>query len=175
MSSFDSAMQILGLLSRDRPLLRVGEVCRDLALPKSSVSRLLRAMEAARLLQKADGGGYLAGPRTLALASLYLERWALLDRADAVLRDLASKFGFTGFASTLDGSEIVLLRVRQGSYPLRYVRDIGTRLPAWSTAMGRVLLARFSDDAALALLQSTPDFDRNAFLAGCVMHEQEGS
>jgi DNA-binding IclR family transcriptional regulator len=165
MSSFDTAMQILGLLGRERPLLRVGEVCRDLAIPKSSVSRLLRAMEEARLLQRAEAGGYVTGPRALALANLYLERWGLLDRADAALGELVSTFGFTGFASALDGSDIVLLRVRQGSYPLRYVREIGTRLPAWSTAMGMVLLAQLSDPAALARLKAAPDLDREALLA----------
>jgi DNA-binding IclR family transcriptional regulator len=166
MSSFDTAMQILGLLGRERPLLRVSEVCRELAIPKSSVSRLLRAMEEARLLQRAETGGYVTGPRTLALANLYLERWGLLDRADAALGELVSTFGFTGFASALDGSDIVLLRVRQGSYPLRYVREIGTRLPAWSTAMGMVLLAQLSDHAALTRLQAVPDLDRETLLAG---------
>ena len=165
MSSFHSAMDILGLLSRERPLLRVGEVCRDLGIPKSSASRLLREMEAARLLQRAEAGGYMAGPRTLALANLYLERWGLLDQADAAIGELVATFRFTGFASALDGSDIVLLRVRQGNYPLRYVREIGTRLPAWSTAMGKVLLARLGDDAALARLQAVPDLDAETLIA----------
>ncbi len=158
-------MQILGLLGRDRLLLRVGEVCRDLALPKSSMSRLLRAMEEARLLQHADGGGYVAGPRTVTLAALYLDRWPLLDRAEAVLAELVATFGFTGFLSVLDGADIVLLRVRQGSYPLRYVRDVGTRLPAWQTAMGKVLLAQLSDKAVLARLAGRPDLAQAALLA----------
>lgn len=159
MSSFDSAMQILGLLGRDRKVLRVGEVGRELAMPKSSVSRLLRAMEEAGLLQR-DGGGYAAGPRSLTLASLYLERWTLLDQVDPVLEQLVDRFGFTGFVSKLDGSDIVLLRVRQGSYPLRYVREIGTRLPAWQTAMGQVLLARLSDAARTLRLEGCGEIDQ---------------
>jgi DNA-binding IclR family transcriptional regulator len=37
MSSAENALKILSLLGPERPVLRVGEVCRELGIPKSSV------------------------------------------------------------------------------------------------------------------------------------------
>jgi DNA-binding IclR family transcriptional regulator len=153
MSSLDNALSVLGLLSREQPVLRVGEVCGKIRLPKSSVSRLLQTMSRATLLEREAGGrGYVAGPMAVRLAELYLARHSLLDLIDGALHRLTAKFGFTGYASVLSGGEIVLLRVRQGSYPLRQVREVGARLPSERTVMGRALLARLSDAEVLSRL-----------------------
>jgi DNA-binding IclR family transcriptional regulator len=149
MSSLANALDVLGLLRQDQPVLRVGEVCRQVGLPKSSVSRLLQAMSRSALLERDAGGkGYVAGPLAVRLADLYLARHSLLALMDAALARLIGAFGFTGFAASLSGAEIVLLRVVQGSYPLRHVREIGARLPAARTVMGRALLARLPDAKA---------------------------
>lgn len=151
MSSLENALQILDLLGPDRPVLRVGEACRDLELPKSSVSRLLRALSEAGLLEREEAGqGYVVGPGALRLGNLYLARHSLMRLIDEALGGLIAEFGFTGYASVLSGVDIVLLRLRQGAYPLRHVREIGARLPAWQTAMGAALLARLPDHAVRA-------------------------
>jgi DNA-binding IclR family transcriptional regulator len=157
MSSLGNALRLLDLLANNRPTLRVGEACRDLNLPKSSVSRLLRALGDAGLLERTPSGGYAAGPRSARLAELYWSRHQLPSVVDDALDALVGEFGFTGFASILAGRQIVLLRVVQGSYPLRYVREIGTRLPAWRTAMGRALLARLPDTEVRARLDGVPE------------------
>lgn len=126
---------------------------RDLGIPKSSASRLLKALSTSGLLERDPEGGYVAGPQTLLMANLYLGRHDLLDAADRTVRALVEAFGHTGYLSKLDGDGIVLLRVRQGAYPLRHVREVGTRLPALRTAMGRVLLAREADDTVAAVMR----------------------
>lgn len=147
MSSLENALEILGLLSPKREVLRVSEVARDLQIPKSSVSRLLQTMCASGLLEREEGGqGYLTGPLSLWLGSLYRNRFSAVDDADRIVSRLVARFGFTGYVSCLSTDDIILLRVRQGSYPLRHVRDVGTKLPAFETAMGLSLLADFSLD-----------------------------
>jgi IclR family transcriptional regulator, KDG regulon repressor len=156
MSSLENALGVLRLLSRDQPTLRVSEVCGKIGLPKSSVSRLLHTMSQATLLEReAEGRGYVAGPLAVRLGELYLARHSLLDLIGGALDRLIAEFGFTGYASVLSGSEIVLLRVRQGSYPLRHVREVGARLPAARTIMGRALLARLSNADALSRLSGS--------------------
>ncbi|MBN9062287.1 MAG: hypothetical protein BGP06_03560 [Rhizobiales bacterium 65-9] len=142
MSSLENALEILGLLNPKREVLRVSEVARDLDIPKSSVSRLLQTMCASGLLEREEAGqGYLAGPLSLTLGTLYRNRFSAVDDADRIVTRLIAQFGFTGYVSCLSEDVIVLLRVRQGSYPLRHVRDVGTKLPAFKTAMGLTLLS----------------------------------
>lgn len=158
MSSLENAMRILALLTRDRPVLRVGEVCRELDLPKSSISRLLRTMSDFGLIERQTRDlGYVAGPRALGLADLYLERHSLLDLIDVSLDSLVVEFGFAGYAAILVGPDIMVLRLKHGAYPLRLVQEVGKRIPAYRTAVGRSLLARAPDDVALALVLGGPD------------------
>ena len=78
MSSLENGLAILGLLDADRPVLRVGEVGRRLGLPKSSVSRLLKALCIAGLVEyTGDTGGYVVGSRALGLAAAYSSRHRL--------------------------------------------------------------------------------------------------
>ena len=174
MSSLENALKILDLLGPGRRVLRVGEVCRDLDLPKSSVSRLLRTMGDAGLLGRAEDGGYSAGPRTVSLAQLYTGQHPMLGHVEAALSTLVARFGFTGFASVLSGRDIVLLRVLQGTHPLRYVRDEGTRLPAAKTAMGHVLLARMTDAAVSERFRDAPDTDLGELLAALAVTRRRG-
>ena len=168
MSSLDTAMRMLRLLSRERPLLRVGEISRELGVQKSTASRLLSKLAHYGLLaREADGQGYAAGRSTLALAELYLSAQTLLKLVDGALARLVDEFGFVGYAATRSGTEIVILRLVHGRYPLRLVREVGTHLPVWSAALGRALLARLPDAQAWALLKSSvaPGIDRSQALA----------
>ncbi len=128
-------------------------------MAKSSVSRLLRTLGESELLERAEDGSYCAGPRALQLAALYRARYGMREAVIETLDGLVTHFGFTGFVSVLSGSSIVLLHVRQGSHPLRYVREEGTRLPAWQTAMGHVLLARLPDAAVADRLRDAGPID----------------
>ncbi len=151
LSSLENAFSILALFEPSRPVLRVGEVCRDLGLPKSSVSRLMKAMGEFGLIEREVGDlGYVVGRRALELADLYLSRHTLLDLIDLTVDRIVSKFEFAGYSGILSGRDLVVLRVKHGAYPLRLVHPVGQRIPAYETAIGRALLARVPEDEALA-------------------------
>jgi DNA-binding IclR family transcriptional regulator len=153
MNSLEAAMRVLELLDKRRPVLRVGEISRALSLQKSTVSRLLRTLSEHDFLERErEGQGYTVGRRALVLSDLYIAGHSLLDRIDAVLDALVEEFGFVGYAGVLSGADIVVLRLKSGRYPLRFVQDVGQRVPAERTAIGRALLARQHDAEALALV-----------------------
>src|SRR5690349_4827759 len=119
MSSLDKGLRVLGLLNKRRPVLRVGEVCRALDIPKSSASRLLRAMaDHGMLSPERQGAGYVVGPRAFELAGLYLSCNSLLDQVDAAVERLVGEFGFVGYICKLDADDLLILRRRHGHYPL---------------------------------------------------------
>uniref|UniRef100_A0A9E7ZIV1 Helix-turn-helix domain-containing protein n=1 Tax=Bosea sp. NBC_00436 TaxID=2969620 RepID=A0A9E7ZIV1_9HYPH len=153
MSSLENALKILSLLNRDRPVLRVGEVCRELDMPKSSVSRLLKTLSDYGLVEReARDLGYVAGRRALTLADLHLANRSLLELIDAALDSLVSEFKFVGYAAVLSGSDITILRVKNGTHPLRLVHEVGRQMPALPTTVGVALLARETDAAVGAIL-----------------------
>jgi DNA-binding IclR family transcriptional regulator len=158
MSSLTNAMRILSLLSKERPVLRVGEVCRDLDLPKSSVSRLLKELSEFGIVEREAGEfGYGAGRMALTLAETYMSRHTLLDQVEIAIAALANEFGFVGYIAVQSGPDIVIVQVKHGAYPLRLVQAVGERIPAFRTAIGRALLARTDDAEAVELVRSGAD------------------
>ena len=163
MSSLENAFAILALFDAKRPVLRVGEVCRDLGLPKSSVSRLMKAMSEHGMIEREKGDlGYVVGRRALELSDLYLSRHTLLDLIDLTVDRIVAEFGFAGYAGILSGQDLVVLRLKHGSYPLRLVQPVGKRIPSYETAIGRALLSRLPEDEAIDGAAGDGTTDRRA-------------
>lgn len=147
MSSLDKALQILGCYSAQRVVLGVTEVAADLGLPKSSVSRMMKSMAESGLLEPSqERRGYSPGPLAFRLGNLYLKDDKFLELVERAVGRLVDEFGLTGYIGILDGADVVLVGVRQGTYPVRLVLPKGKRLPAHVTAVGVALLSRLTDE-----------------------------
>ncbi len=172
MTSLDNALRLLGLLGQHRQRLRVTEAAGELGLPKSSVSRLLSALERAGMVER-DGElqGFRAGPETFRLGSLYRARTPPEERVDDALRAMVARFPATAYVGVLRGMDLVVLRLHEGFHPVRYIQLPGNVIPAYGTAVGRALLARMPDSALRAGLPShlslpsrSVDMSRSALL-----------
>jgi len=143
----DSAADVLRCFSADRHELTVTEVAALLSLPKSNVSRLLRAMRDAGFLETVGTSKrFRPGALMVELGQVYRRASSLLDRADAVVARVSAEVGHTGYVSVRVGREVMALTDHAGSNVLRVASTIGRRLEAFASATGRTLLARLSDD-----------------------------
>ncbi|MBN8938981.1 MAG: IclR family transcriptional regulator [Rhizobiales bacterium] len=144
--SLANAAAVLHWLKRDRVDVAVGELSAAMDWPKSSASRLLKDMAAHGLLERDPASRrYRPGLLMLELSRQYLSREPLIEAVDAELRELTARTGYSTGISILDGTDIVVLRSRAGTNPLRVVTPPGTRGPAWANSTGRCLLARLPD------------------------------
>jgi len=152
MSSLETAVSILKCFSAEAPELAVNEVSRQLDLPKSTVSRLLRAMAEQGLVeQDPETRRFSVGPLPFRLGRLYHARIRVLDLVEQELAPLVDETGFTGYVGVMNGADIIILRKRHGDYPVQMVLEPGFRVAAASTAFGKALMARM-DDADMAAL-----------------------
>lgn len=152
MTTLANAVEVLRLFSQERPELSVTEVARLLKLPKSSSSRLLKAMRENGLLAGVSGTPrYRLGNLLFEIACLHGRSTSVMEAAEIALTDICKDTRQGGYISLLDGSDILVLRVFRASEPLRVVTPLGTRLPAYETANGRAILARKTDEAVRAL------------------------
>jgi DNA-binding IclR family transcriptional regulator len=148
----DSAADILKCFSADRPDITVTEAAALLSLPKSNVSRLLRAMRDAGFLEPVGATKrYRPGVLMVELGQVYRRASSLLERADTVVARVSAEVGHTGYVSVRVGREIMALTDHPGTNVLRVASSIGRRLEAFASATGRTLLARLGDDAVRAL------------------------
>lgn len=161
MSALSNAVSILRWLRHHGPEAGVSEVATALDLPKSTASRVLKDMAVHGLLERDTATArYRVGMLLLEVGRHYGAGQPLIETADAALAELTRRTGHATGISLLDGTEVVVLRSRAGTQPLRVVTPPGTRGPAWANSTGRNLLARLADTEIARRFTPFPRLDR---------------
>jgi len=142
----------------------LSDLARRLGLPKSSVANICAALVDAGLVRRA-GSGFTLGRRLAELGGAYL---ATVDQVQEFY-DLADQLPVASEETTqmalLDGLEVTYVARHDGRQPIRLASEIGRRLPASCTALGKATLAAL-DPADLAErlrgVESLPTLTRNS-------------
>lgn len=153
--SFARGLSVIRAFSADAPRQTLTEVAKRCGLTRAGARRILLTLETLGYV-KADGRLFALTPKILDLGFAYLSSQPLWQFAEPVMQQLAGELKESCSAAVLEGGDIVyVLRV-----PARKIMSInlgvGSRLPAWCTSMGRVLLAGLPPvelDAQLARVQ----------------------
>ena len=105
---------------------------------------------------ESDGGlRYRIGPKALTVGASYLQSDDIVRRSTPMLDALSLELGETIHLGELQGIEVMYLEKRDARHSLRLVSGIGVRLPAYATALGKMLLSEL-DEATLAARLAVP-------------------
>jgi IclR family transcriptional regulator, pca regulon regulatory protein len=118
----------------------VADAARRTGLSRAAVRRLLMTLE---LLGYAESNGriYRLKTRVLKLGFSYLSSASLPAIAQPILEHVTESVHESSSLSVLDGDEIVYLARSSAKRVMSVGLSVGSRLPAYCTSMGRVLLA----------------------------------
>lgn len=138
--SFERGLAVLRAFGPDHPHLTLSEVARLTDLPRAAVRRFLRTLIELGYV-RTDGVTFTLRPKVLELGYWYLATLGLTEVATPHMEELAAQVNESCSMVVLDGDDIVyIVRV-----PVRRIMTItitvGTRLPAYATSAGQVLLA----------------------------------
>ncbi|MFM0313650.1 IclR family transcriptional regulator [Paraburkholderia nemoris] len=140
----DRAFAILNAYGPTDDRLSLAELSRRTDLYKSTVLRLLGALEHGGFIRKLGDGQYAIGPQPLRLAALYQRSFQVGPVIEPILQQLSRDLGETASLYVRQGDQrLVLFRVE----PNRAVRvsiRVGEEFPIDKGASGKVLLA-FTD------------------------------
>ncbi|HUY97410.1 MAG TPA: IclR family transcriptional regulator [Verrucomicrobiae bacterium] len=140
------ALEMLATIAGHQDPLRLGQLARELSLPKSSAHSLLRALAAAGFVEGDARGGYVVGLRAFEVGVAYLARTDVVQAARSELAGLRDALGVTAHVTVLNGVDTVTVAKedprRTGPH---LASSLGARLAAGGTAMGRVQLAHLPD------------------------------
>ena len=170
--SLESGLWVIRCFSDERPRLTLSEVARQTGLSRASARRSLLTLQTLGYVGS-DERQFFLTPRVLTLGYAYLSSLPFAEVAQSHLADLANEVHESCSASVLDGFEIVYVARAATKRIMTISLSVGTRLPAYATSMGRVLLAALSDDqldayldaAMLAPLTERTIVDRNQLRA----------
>lgn len=141
-TSLMRGLAILSLFSEDRPLLGITDISNELDLNKSTVHRYVDTLRALKYLEQDEKTKkYRLGIRVVDLGIAVLSSMELRKVALPYLESLATEFGHTVNMAVLDHTEIVYVERVRTKKILGIELHVGSRLPAYCTSMGKVLLA----------------------------------
>lgn len=143
--SLQRGLDVIKAFSREEPQLTLSEIAARTGLTRAAARRFLITLRDLGYVDS-DGRRFSLSPRVLELGYTYLSSLPIWDVARPYLEELAAQVNETTSASVLDGTDIVFVARVETKRIMSMNLGVGSRLPAWATAMGRVLLANLSPD-----------------------------
>jgi len=140
------ALDLLEQFRDDVDELGVTELSKRLKLHKNNVFRLLATLESRNYIeQNKVTENYRLGLKTLELGQTFIKQMGLLRQARPVLERLVKECNETTYVAILKDLQIVYLDVVETDMTVRVVPRVGTQLPAYCTAAGKVQIAHLTD------------------------------
>lgn len=142
--SLERGLSVIQCFSHDRPRLTLSEVARETGMTRAAARRFLLTLEHLGYVSS-EGRQFSLRPSVLRLGYAYLSSFSTAEIAQAHLEQLAERLHESCSASVLDGDDIVYVARASTNRIMTIGLSVGTRLPAYCTSMGRVLLSALDD------------------------------
>ncbi|MEA9984454.1 MULTISPECIES: IclR family transcriptional regulator domain-containing protein [Subtercola] len=141
--SLARGLSVIRVFGHDTPLMTLSEIARATGLTRATSRRFLLTLIELGYV-RTDGKTFALTAKVLELGFSYLSGITLPEIAQPHLEALSRSVGESTSAAIIDGPDIVYI-VRVPTHRIMTVGiNLGTRLPAYATSMGRVLLAGLS-------------------------------
>ncbi|MDN5345233.1 MAG: IclR family transcriptional regulator, regulon repressor [Clostridia bacterium] len=140
--SVAKALTIIDVLARNQRDMSLAEIAREMKLPKSTLHGLLSTLrDFGYIEQSLFDGRYRLGVHLFEIGNVVANNWDVRRVAAPYIQKLVDDLGETIHLVILDKGEVLYIDKRESHQSLRIVSQVGMRLPAHCTGVGKVLLA----------------------------------
>lgn len=156
--SLERGLLVIRAFDAEHRTLALSDVARISGLTRAAARRFLLTLARLGYVTVVEGRFSLT-PRVLELGYAYLSSLSLPEVAQPHMEALVARANESSSISVLDDTEIVYVARVPTRRIMSITLSVGTRLPAYATSMGRVLLAALPDgelDARLARIDLRP-------------------
>ncbi|MDZ4075107.1 MAG: IclR family transcriptional regulator C-terminal domain-containing protein [Hylemonella sp.] len=152
--SFARGLEVIRSFSAGTPQQTLSEVAARTGLTRAGARRILLTLQTLGYVES-DGRLFRLTARILDLGFAYLSSMPIWNLAEPVMEALVEEVKESCSAAVLEGTDIVyVLRVPTHKI-MRNTLGVGSRLPAYCTSLGRVLLADLSEDELVKRLKAS--------------------
>jgi IclR family transcriptional regulator, pca regulon regulatory protein len=138
--SLERGLAVIRAFDGKRPELGLSEVARETGLTRATARRFLLTLVRLGYVRQ-DGNRFSLRPRVLELGYSYLSALSLPELAQPHMEALVAQVNESSSIAVLDDTDIVYVVRVPTTRIMSITIAVGTRLPAYPTSMGRVLLA----------------------------------
>jgi IclR family pca regulon transcriptional regulator len=156
--SLERGLAILTCFTPERPVLGIANIADELGMSRSTTHRYVITLLQLGYLEQDASRKYRLGLKVTDLGMSALNATGLREHAHPYLDELRQRTGYTVSLAVLDGPEILYVdrarSLRRGQSEIELGLAPGSRLPAYCTAMGKLLLANLPEREQGELLAS---------------------
>ena len=152
--TFARGLRVIEVMGQSTGRQNIAQISEASDLPRTVVRRFLLTLIDLGFVGS-DEKDYWLTPKVLRLGMTYLYTLPFWRQSQLVLEELGTRMKQSCAVSVLDDSDIVYIQRFHTKRILAFSPSIGSRLPAYSVSMGRVLLAGLSEPQFDDYLQST--------------------
>ena len=150
-------LAMLSAFTAEQSQLSLADLARAVGLTRSSAFRVAYTLaELGYLVRDEATKSYRLGPRVLGLGFAFLSSIEIVEVAQPHLMALRDRTQCSAHLAILDGTEIVYVARHAVQKALTSHVQVGSRLPAHATSMGRAILSQLSADDVRARVKGQP-------------------
>ena len=163
-NSLARGLAVIRSFSKEAPEMTLSEVAARTGLTRAAARRFLLTLGRIGYICT-DGRRFRLAPKILDLGFAYLSSTSLWDIAMPYMEQVSEEVKESCSASVIEGCEIVYVARVPAARIMSVGLNLGARLPAFATSMGRVLLAHLPEAKARERIVTCP---KQAFTARTV-------
>jgi IclR family pca regulon transcriptional regulator len=147
--SVERGLAILGAFTPGRRVLGISDLADELGMSRSTTHRYVITLVALGYLEQVAARKYRLGLRVTDLGMTALNSTSLREHAHPYLQELRQSTSYTASLGVLDGGDVLYVERVRSFRRSEIMSDLdlhpGSRLPAYCTAMGKLLLANLPE------------------------------
>src|SRR5260221_3714354 len=155
MTTLAKGLAVISAFGKQRPAMTLSDAAAVASLSRAAARRVLPLLAQVGYVVQ-DGRAFSLTPRVLELGFAYLSGQDWIDRALPMMKELSEQLGESCSGSILQGIEIVYVARVPARRIMSTALAVGSRLPAFHTALGRAQLGYLDAAEILRRLRSAP-------------------
>ena len=153
--SLARGLDIIRAFDRDTPELTCSGVAKKVGLSRGTAQRFLQTLSDLGYVE-CEGQRFSLRPKVMGLGFAYLASHEFWDAIEPFLAEVVRELNESCTVGVLDWPDVVYVSRVQARRAVNVALNVGTRVPAASSSLGRVMLAALDRPVLEGLLQSHP-------------------
>lgn len=140
--SIVKAVWVINTLVAAGQSLSLSQMSAKLQISKSTLHGIVSTLvDVGFVVQEQQTGRYRLGTRLFEIGSAICNQWNVRKIAYPLIQQIVAEIDETVHMAVLDGGEVLYINKQESTNSVRIVTDIGVKLPAHCTGLGKALLS----------------------------------
>ena len=142
--SIERALDIIEAVATEQSGKGLTDIAAEVQLHKSTAYRIISTLTGRGYLDRTEEGGYRIGLKLIEAVSCYMNSLELQTEARPYIARITAHLGLTSHLGVLDGDKVVYIEKMDVISSVRMYSQIGLRMHAYCSSLGKCLLANYS-------------------------------